>query len=205
MVKPAPTKQHKLNWDMNWSGAEWVHGRHWDWERTLVPHGASQNPAPEWLRRQPNRRRRGHSASCQRRQGAPREQPRRLRLLRQSPHQGWRPQAHSSLRRRPRNPSQSLSIQSSVLFSIHSSCHFTLCSRFDSAYLQFEDLPILCERHTTSKLSAFEDLQRIKSMGFRGEALASMTYVGHVTVTTITKDQLHGYRYSMFLSISLLL
>lgn len=32
-------------------------------------------------------------------------------------------------------------------------------------------------------------------MGFRGEALASMTYVGHVTVTTITKGQLHGYRW----------
>ncbi|XP_059630979.1 DNA mismatch repair protein MLH1-like [Cornus florida] len=33
-------------------------------------------------------------------------------------------------------------------------------------------------------------------MGFRGEALASMTYVGHVTVPTITKGQLHGYRVS---------
>ncbi|THG18981.1 hypothetical protein TEA_021529 [Camellia sinensis var. sinensis] len=58
----------------------------------------------------------------------------------------------------------------------------------------YEDLPILCERHTTSKLCKFEDLQSIKSMGFRGEALASMTYVGHVTVTTITKGLLHGYR-----------
>ncbi|KAJ6744762.1 DNA MISMATCH REPAIR PROTEIN MLH PMS MUTL [Salix purpurea] len=33
-------------------------------------------------------------------------------------------------------------------------------------------------------------------MGFRGEALASMTYVGHVTVTTITPGKLHGYRVS---------
>ncbi|KAK1299561.1 DNA mismatch repair protein MLH1 [Acorus calamus] len=62
--------------------------------------------------------------------------------------------------------------------------------------IRYEDLPILCERHTTSKLSAFEDLQTIKSMGFRGEALASMTYVGHVTVMTITEGQLHGYRVS---------
>ncbi|KAF7146846.1 hypothetical protein RHSIM_Rhsim03G0213900 [Rhododendron simsii] len=64
----------------------------------------------------------------------------------------------------------------------------------DGHGIRFEDLPILCERHTTSKLSKFEDLQSIRSMGFRGEALASMTYVGHVTVTTITKGQLHGYR-----------
>ncbi|CAI9115041.1 OLC1v1015875C1 [Oldenlandia corymbosa var. corymbosa] len=64
----------------------------------------------------------------------------------------------------------------------------------DGHGIRHEDLPILCERHTTSKLSQFEDLQSIQSMGFRGEALASMTYVGHVTVTTITKGQLHGYR-----------
>ncbi|KAH9617010.1 hypothetical protein KSS87_023847 [Heliosperma pusillum] len=66
----------------------------------------------------------------------------------------------------------------------------------DGHGIRLEDLPILCERHTTSKLSKFEDLQTIKSMGFRGEALASMTYVGHVTVTTITPGQLHGYRVS---------
>ncbi|XP_062028201.1 DNA mismatch repair protein MLH1-like [Rosa rugosa] len=67
----------------------------------------------------------------------------------------------------------------------------------DDGYgIRYEDLPILCERHTTSKLSSFEDLQSIKSMGFRGEALASMTYVAHVTVMTITKGQLHGYRVS---------
>ncbi|KAE8820568.1 DNA mismatch repair protein MLH1 [Hordeum vulgare] len=59
--------------------------------------------------------------------------------------------------------------------------------------IQCEDLPILCEMHTTSKLSAYEDLKTIKSMGFEGEALDSMTYVGHVTVTIITEGQLHGY------------
>jgi len=73
----------------------------------------------------------------------------------------------------------------------------------DGHGIRFEDLPILCERHTTSKLSAFEDLQRITSMGFRGEALASMTYVAHVTVTTITKGQLHGYRLGFFLSLEI--
>ncbi|XP_057974528.1 DNA mismatch repair protein MLH1 isoform X2 [Malania oleifera] len=66
----------------------------------------------------------------------------------------------------------------------------------DGHGIRCQDLPILCERHTTSKLSAFEDLQSIKSMGFRGEALASMTYVGHVMVTTITRGELHGHRVS---------
>ena len=65
----------------------------------------------------------------------------------------------------------------------------------DGHGIRYDDLAILCERHTTSKLSTFEDLQSIKSMGFRGEALASMTYVAHVTVSTIIKGQLHGYRY----------
>lgn len=62
--------------------------------------------------------------------------------------------------------------------------------------IRHEDLPILCERHTTSKLSSYEDLQTINSLGFRGEALASMTFVAHVTVTTITEGQTHGYRVS---------
>ena len=60
-----------------------------------------------------------------------------------------------------------------------------------------EEIPLAFKRHATSKIMSIEDLFRVKSLGFRGEALSSIAAVSQIELITKDADSLIGSRYEI--------
>ena len=90
---------------------------------------------------------------------------------------------------------------SEITIVIEKGGHQLIQVRDNGHGISYDGLSQAFQRYTTSKISKIDDLYNIKTLGFRGEALASIASVSEISITS-SEDEVSGYQMSIVNGIS---